>query len=106
MYDYAAAPAMISPTQVYEAMGASSLDLKGSMRDFYNELTRLFAEYADPNADLIIDGKVIPADQKYTPATTLLFNTKVNEMQQAQTTLLNVFNILFQLEKSLTGLSS
>ena len=96
---------VISTMQVYEETGSRTFDLKGSMRDFFNELTSLLRDYGDPTKDMNIDGMVIKADQKYQPFGTLTFNNKVNTMEQVQTTLLNVFTSIFQLEKSLTGLS-
>ena len=96
---------IISPAQVAGVLGVQTYDLKGSFRNFFNELSRLLKDYGDPKKDIIIDGTLIKADQKYGPYGTMVFENKVNTLEQVQTTLLNVFDALFKLEKSLTGLS-
>jgi len=95
----------ISPVQVLEVVGPSSYDIKGELRDFGNELFRLLNDYADPDKDMVIAGRHVPADQKYTAWATMLFNATVTQMEQKQETLLGVWSALFQLEKSLGGAS-
>jgi hypothetical protein len=96
---------MASPAEAKVTMGPYSFDLKGSMRSFFEELTRLVRDYGDPEKDVVIDGMLIKAEDKYSPYGTLVFNTKVSTLEQVQTTLLNVYDSIFKLEKSLTGLS-
>ncbi len=96
---------MVSPVEVAVILGPSSFDLKGSMRNFFEELSQLIRDYGDPEKDMVIDGTLIKAEQKYQPYGTLVFNNKVSTLEQVQTTLLNVYDSIFKLEKSLAGLS-
>jgi len=94
---------VIAPIQAREAVGVNTFDFKGTFREFYYELTRMLREYGDPDKDMIIGGTFVPAEQKYSPYGTILFDTVSSEMEQRQETLLGTWTALFQLEKSLAG---
>ena len=94
---------IIAPIQVQQVVGPMSFDLKGSIRDFYNDLTQLLRDYGDPDKDVTIDGTLIKAKDKYGPYGTLVFTNKMNTLEQTQTTLFNVYNAIYQLEKTLSG---
>lgn len=92
--------------QVTSLNNVSQNDVMGSFKSFQEELSRLMQEFADETSSLTINGVTFTAEQKNSPAVQLLLQDRLDEISNAQGSLLNILNTLFQLEKSASQIGS
>lgn len=97
-------PVFYAPSQIM-SLTITGADIKETVRSFYEELTTLIKDYADPEATLVVDGIPLVGAEKYTSYGAMLIDDKVAKLENSQTTLFNVFDMIFRLERTLSQIS-
>ncbi|MCX5750140.1 MAG: hypothetical protein NT099_00460 [Candidatus Saganbacteria bacterium] len=87
-------------SQITQTTNAMHLDVMSSIKSFYDELSTMLKDFADPTSTLTINGTEYDADQKLTSGVQLLMTNRLEEIQNIQGSLINIINIMFQLDKS------
>lgn len=90
-------------TEVTTEMNNEHFDVKRALRASQDDINTLVDELADPNKDLIIDGRRFSGADKVGPAATLALNNKLQELENQSSSIVSVFSTLFSMEKSLTS---
>jgi|GEM_PF-4782836 len=82
-------------------------DPKGAANQFFNELTRLLADYADPDKDLEWMGMTVPASEKYEVVGTIIMSEARQQLtQKLEAPFAYYLNPMLQAEKNISDLVS
>ncbi len=97
-------PVFISPIEASEIVNRNRFDIKASLRSFQDTLFGILKALNDPKAPLIIGGVYIAPEDKNSPAASLLIDNEVSRIENTQTALMGVFEMIFRLERNLTNM--
>lgn len=96
----------ISPSNV----GLSSnVDVSKSIKSFWDEMAVMLKDYAEltmnPNPDRTfqVGNLQVPGDQVTSPAVAMIMQDRLAKIELAQSALLDIYNKLFTLEKTLNS---
>jgi hypothetical protein len=101
VYNNIGASSQMVVFQPVETQVINNFDIKQKINGIFAELKTLLRQYGDDKEDLVIDGKIIPTAQKNDPATALLLDNKIQEIQQQNQTLLDIFNMGIKMEQEI-----
>ena len=91
-----------APSSMASELNEEHFDVKKALRISQSDINALVDEMADPNKDLVIDGKRFKGADKTGTAAILALNNKMEQLQNQSSSIVSVFSTLFSLEKSLT----
>ena len=74
-------------------------DLKKTIKGFWATLSNMGKTYADEDLPLEIDGKTIPAEQKYGAAGAYLFQTHIDKIMRRHDSVMQIYNMVIKMEK-------
>jgi len=94
---------VVSPSSVTEELNYVHFDVKKALRASQDQIKQLISDFADPNKDLVIDGKRFSGANKFGPAASLALTNKMEQLSSSTTTILSVFTELYKMEKTLGG---
>ena len=92
---------VVPTVAVNEELNNANFDVKKALRISQAQINELVSEIADPNKDLVIDGNVFHGPDKTNAAATVALNNKLESLSNQSTSIIGVFQQLYQLEKTL-----
>jgi len=95
------APQIVPVTEVNSR--AQRSDLKSLARSFFDELTQVMKDYADPYKGMTIRGISIAAEEKTGVVGTFLIGQLTNDIGNALESIINLQSFIFTEEKSLAN---
>jgi hypothetical protein len=96
------APQIVPVTEVNSR--AQKSDLKSLARTFFDELTRVMMEYADPDKGMVIRGIPIEAGEKTGVVGTFLIGQLTNDIGNALESIINLQSFIINEEKNLANI--
>lgn len=93
---------MVAPVTANEMLNRTKVDIKLTINGFWKDLASMIRDYADKDKDLILpNGYRVDHLQKYDVGAAQMFSDSVSKIEQMQSTILNVYDMMLKLEKSI-----
>lgn len=94
-----------------DVINTGNLDIQRTIKSFWDEMTTLMKNYAelsfnpDPSKSLQIGNMMVSGDKVTDAATSLLIQDRLDQIQQAQTALLDIWDRMRKLEDRINSTS-